>query len=148
MGCVCTCASLFRFDTWSIFLLVAVHSDHFKKEVPHFVSKAKHDDSIHLPIDCIAVARRCYCLLSKFPFFEAHFEILHSIIGDTHLGNMYLTRERTRTLPCHSQAMQPRDRNEQQGKQSSFQHLQTYLRTAQKIPTGAVSCAKSASPGL
>ena len=24
---------------------------------------------------------RCYCLLSQFPFFEAHFNVLYSLLG-------------------------------------------------------------------
>eukprot|EP01102_Stenamoeba_stenopodia_P019793 TRINITY_DN7554_c0_g1_i1.p1 TRINITY_DN7554_c0_g1~~TRINITY_DN7554_c0_g1_i1.p1 ORF type:complete len:591 (+),score=95.14 TRINITY_DN7554_c0_g1_i1:82-1854(+) len=42
------------------------------------------------------VAPRCYCLLSRFPFFQLHFEFLYSVLGAERLWR--LTSEQNQTL--------------------------------------------------
>ncbi|KAL6061973.1 DENN domain-containing protein 5B [Balamuthia mandrillaris] len=55
--------------------------------------------------DKLLAAPRCYCLLSRFPFFQLHFEILYSILVIYLLsfGNFFQAEERSNMLAAVSQ---------------------------------------------
>jgi hypothetical protein len=48
--------------------------------------KSRSNDSfdLHQSETPLFSTHRCYCLISKFPFFQAHFNVLYSILGMCH----------------------------------------------------------------
>ena len=49
----------------------------------------------------LVAAPRCYCLLTRVPFFQLHFEVLHSILGMERLELALEPRETLHPAPPH-----------------------------------------------
>ncbi|KAL6056310.1 putative GTPase activating protein [Balamuthia mandrillaris] len=56
---------------------ICVSKNELLTSYPSFFKKTKKRRS-----DKLLAAPRCYCLLSRFPFFQLHFEILYSILAE------------------------------------------------------------------
>ena len=57
---------------------VCVHNREFNSSLPSFMASASPNVLKHR---AARASNRCYCLISRFPFFECHFNVLYAIIA-------------------------------------------------------------------